>query len=126
MRTIRNMNDNENHSQAEPRPEDDNALPAIFKENCVRLTRLAVETIGDVMQDRKAPAAARVAAANSWLDRAERAIERSRPMDEKDGNELTAGELGALVRRLELKLAAAQAQDAVVLGADEVKIEPNQ
>jgi hypothetical protein len=101
-------------------------LPSQFEADCAKLYRLAVDALDDVLRDPKAPAAARVSAANSVLDRAERAIERSRPADQKELNELTAGELGALVRRLELKYAAAQAQDAAVLGADEPKDEPNQ
>lgn len=79
------------------------------------LTVLATHTLANVLRDKRAPAAARVSAANSVLDRAERQAERNRDPAEKELSELTLLELDALVRQIELKRSAASAQDAQVL-----------
>jgi hypothetical protein len=111
-----------NGDGAECVPGENNSLitqsfnsPDEFANNCANLVNDAFKALKDVLTDRKSPAAARVAAANAVLDRAERAIERSRPLEEREPADLSAGELASLVRKLERRLAAETAQDAQIL-----------
>lgn len=91
-------------------------LPAEFVDSAQRMLKLAEETLEEVMRDKRAPAPARVSAANSVLDRQERAAERAqRSAAEKEINELTPAELASIIRRLELQRAAAAAEDAQVI-----------
>lgn len=93
-----------------------NDVPAEFTENANRLVKLAEDALERVLRNKKAPASAVVSAANSVLDRAERAAERHRDPMEREVGDLTLAELDAIVRRLELQRSAQSAQDAQIIG----------
>lgn len=92
-------------------------LPDEFVEASRNLVSLANATLAEIMASDRAPAAARVSAANAVLDRDDRARarERDRSLQDKTLGELTVAELEALALSLARKKAALEAVDAQII-----------